>query len=574
MTLNVSKKISLGFVLMLSLVLLLGGNSYYSLQTSSTHLDELTLSNDRLILVLNIKAEYQSAVADLRGYMTYGDEKYRTQYQQKIDNVLAMEDRLYEKAVTDRKEKTLQLKTATANWREGVLNELMPSAKEEHAALSGNDIITYRSHHDQSQTIAKSLVPKTNQIMATLDDFVQFNQERFNDSITATHSGANLNETISFTLIVITVIAGSASLYLFPRMIRRPIEQMVADADKFAAGDLRAAIDIHSSDEFGQLASALNRMQGNLKALIGKIKTSSANLAESSQQFSDAAEQSAQASAQVAESITTVAEGNDAQQQAMMETGSVMEQIGARTDRAVVISHEVSALTEETSQAAAEGRTAISAATDQMSRIEATVTGLARVIANLDERSQAIGQIVDLIAGIAGQTNLLALNAAIEAARAGEQGRGFAVVAEEVRKLAEQSQGSASQIAELIEEIRREIDAAVNSMNTGSQEVTEGAQVVHRAGEAFMTISERVTQVAAQVREITVAIEQLAAGGQQVEAMMKKADQISRDIAGQSQSVSAATEEQSASMEQISASSHSLLRMAEDLREAVEQFQV
>ncbi|MZP30201.1 HAMP domain-containing protein [Heliobacterium undosum] len=574
MKLTVGKKISLGFVIMLALVLLLGGSSYYSLQSSSRHLEEMTISNERLVLVLTIEAEYQGAVADVRGYMTYGDQKYRTQYEQKIAKVLAMEDKLHEMALVERKEKVVQLKAATIDWRNGVLNELMPSVHEEHAALSRGDIDGYRTHHDRSQAIAKTLVPKATQIMATLDDFVQFNQDLFNQSVTGTKTDANRMETISITLALIALIAGGASFYLFPRMIRRPIEQMVAGADKFAAGDLRAAIEIHSDDEFGQLATALNRMQGNLKELIGKIKTSSADLAESSLQLSDAAEQSAQASAQVAEAITSVAEGNDAQLQAMTETASVMEQIGARTDKAVVISHEVSALTGETSQAAAEGRTAIGAATTQMNRIETTVTGLAQVVANLDERSQAIGQIVDLIAGIAGQTNLLALNAAIEAARAGEQGRGFAVVAEEVRKLAEQSQDSASQIAVLIEEIRREIEAAVKSMNDGSREVSEGAQVVHRAGEAFMTISDRVVLVTAQVKEITAAVEQLAAGGKQVAAMVQKADGISKEIAGQSQSVSAATEEQSASMEQISASSHSLLQMAENLREAVERFQV
>ncbi|ABZ85315.1 methyl-accepting chemotaxis protein [Heliomicrobium modesticaldum Ice1] len=574
MNLTVGKKISLGFAIMLALVLLLSGSAYYSNQSSSSHLDEMTISNERLILILTIKAEYHGAVADVRGYMTYGDPKYRTQYEQKIATVLAMEDTLHELALVERKEKVAQLKSATTNWRSGVLNELMPSVYEEHAALSRGDIEGYRAHHDRSQTIAKRLVPEATQIMASLDELVQFNQDLFNQSMTSTKTDANRMETISIILALVAVIVGGASFYLFPRMIRRPIEQMVAGADKFAAGDLRAAIDIHSDDEFGQLATAMNRMQSNLKELIGKIKTSSADLAESSSQLSDAAEQSAQASTQVAEAITSVAEGNNAQLQAMTETASVMEQISARTDKAVSISQEVSALTGETSQAAIEGRRAIDAATTQMNRIEATVTGLARVIANLDERSQAIGQIVDLIAGIAGQTNLLALNAAIEAARAGEQGRGFAVVAEEVRKLAEQSQDSASQIAVLIEEIRREIDAAVKSMNDGSREVTEGAQVVHRAGEAFMTISDRIVLVAAQVKEITAAVEQLAAGSKQVAAMMQKADAISKEIAGQSQSVSAATEEQSASMEQISASSQSLLQMAENLRKAVERFQV
>ena len=97
-----------------------------------------------------------------------------------------------------------------------------------------------------------------------------------------------------------------------------------------------------------------------------------------------------------------------------------------------------------------------------MANIEKTVANSVAVVTKLGERSKEIGQIVENISGIAGQTNLLALNAAIEAARAGEQGRSFAVVAEEVRKLAEQSQEAAKQIANLIGEIQGDTDKALS----------------------------------------------------------------------------------------------------------------
>jgi methyl-accepting chemotaxis protein len=195
-------------------------------------------------------------------------------------------------------------------------------------------------------------------------------------------------------------------------------------------------------------------------------------------------------------------------------------------------------------------------------------------VTTLGERSKEIGQIVDTISGIAGQTNLLALNAAIEAARAGEQGRGFAVVAEEVRKLAEQSQDAAKQIAVLISEIQSDTDRAVVAMEDGTREVMLGAEVVNDSGKAFQEIADMVTNVSSQIREISVSIEQMAVGSQQIVESVKEMDELSKKSSGEAQTVSAATEEQSASMEEIASSSQALAHLAMNLREAVSKFQI
>ena len=169
---------------------------------------------------------------------------------------------------------------------------------------------------------------------------------------------------------------------------------------------------------------------------------------------------------------------------------------------------------------------------------------------------------------------LLPLNAAIEAARAGEQGRGFAVVAEEVRKLAEQSQDAAKQIALLIGEIQGETDKAVVAMNDGTREVKVGAEVVNASGIAFQEITVVINKVSDQTKEISGAIEQMAIGSQQIVGLVKQIDALSKKASGEAQTVSAATEEQSASMEEIASSSQALANLAMNLRKAVSKFQI
>lgn len=169
-------------------------------------------------------------------------------------------------------------------------------------------------------------------------------------------------------------------------------------------------------------------------------------------------------------------------------------------------------------------------------------------VTHLGEQSKEIGQIVDVIKGIADQTNLLALNAAIEAARAGEQGRGFAVVAEEVRKLAEQSSISAAQIATLIGNIQRETERAVEVMEKGKLEVAAGLEAVNLAGNSFRTIVVEVNTVVEQIKQVTVATQQMAIGSSQVVKSVESIGVISEQTAASTQEVSAASEEQAAMM--------------------------
>ena len=376
-------------------------------------------------------------------------------------------------------------------------------------------------------------------------------------------------------IIAITILVVIFMTWYFARKIANRLASMVKQVSQVADGDLRISDtgDL-SSDEIGQLGVALTNMTKNLSSVMKQVVQSSEQVAASSEQLTASAEQSAQGANQVAITITEVAAGTEKQTYAIHKTTAVVERISTEIAQAVANVNVVEATADTAASSAKKGSEAVKAAVSQMSNIQTKVDRSAQVVVKLGERSKEIGQIVDTISGIAGQTNLLALNAAIEAAQAGEQGRGFAVVAEEVRKLAEQSQEAAKQIAVLISEIQGDTDSAVIAMNEGTYEVKLGTDVVNTAGLAFAEIVLSVNQVSNQVKNISAGIQSIASGSQEIVSAVREIDGISKDTASQTQTVSAVTEEQSASMEEIAGSSEALSKLAQDLQAAVQRFKV
>lgn len=377
--------------------------------------------------------------------------------------------------------------------------------------------------------------------------------------------------------IIIAMIVGAiivaVAAYMFSQRIAGNIRKVAEGAREIAQGNLAIEkLQINSKDEIGQLANDFNLMTENLIQLVKQVSQTAEQVASSSEELSAGAEQSAQATNEVAAAITDVAQGTENQLNAVNDVAAVVEEMAAGMEQVLSNTEHVVRSAENTAQLANKGQESIQTTIQQMDNIQKAVNHSATLVEQLGARSQEIGQIVEAISGIANQTNLLALNAAIEAARAGEQGRGFAVVADEVRKLAEQSQLAAKQIADLIVAIQEDTSETVKAMNNGTQEVETGTKVVMEAGNAFTEIAQHIQDVNEMIRGISQELEEISHGNEQIVSSMQKVEETSQAIAYQAQNVSATTEEQSASAEEIASSSQVLAQMTGDLQEVIQKF--
>ncbi|HWR42393.1 HAMP domain-containing methyl-accepting chemotaxis protein [Sporomusa sp.] len=574
MKLRIGTKIGLGFGIVMVLIAVNVFFAVSALSGIASNAEIVESANERLALGNNIAYQYQKAVVTIRTYVAFGDPKGADRVEAELKEAIRLENELLKIARPDKKTDVEQMIASSQKYSNIILNDYMPVARAYHKEIAAGNYVQAQEHKAKLNEIAKVVVPLSVEVDKTLKTVADDNAKIVADNLHHTAISAQNTRTISMIVGAAALILGGILSIVLTLMVKKPVVQLASVTEKYAQGDLRAVADITSSDELGDLANSLRTMRENLTAIVTNIARSSEQVAAASEELTASAQESAHAATQVACVITDIAQGTENQVRATNETTLAVEQMAAGIKQIAVSAVGVAGMADKAAEAASGGGKSVATAVAQMDNIEKTVNESAGVVTKLGERSKEIGQIVDTISGLAGQTNLLALNAAIEAARAGEQGRGFAVVAEEVRKLAEQSQTAAKQIADLISEIQGDTDKAVYSMSEGTREVRAGTQIVNATGESFKEIIGLITEVSSQVREISAAIQQMAAGSTQIVSSVKDIEGICKETAGQTQTVSAATQEQSASMQEIAASSHSLAKLAEELQGAISRFKL
>ena len=313
------------------------------------------------------------------------------------------------------------------------------------------------------------------------------------------------NRLLLILLTLFSVAAGSLIGWFIVRAITRPLGEAVHFAKAISEGDLTGSIKPHGKDETGLLLHALMEMKTRLLDIVQQVQTGSENISS--------------AAAQIVAGNQDLAARTEEQASSVEQTAASMEQITATVKNTA--SH-----TGEATNLSADAATVVKNNGEMMKQ----VTSKMRLI---NETSNRMSDIIDLIDAIAFQTNILALNAAVEAARAGTQGRGFAVVASEVRTLAQKSAVAAKDIESLIAQ-------SVSS-------VKNGAELVSRSGEVIDSIISSVNKVNTLMEQISVASEEQSRGISQVGQAVTEMDGVTQQNAAlvqQSAAAAASLEEQ------------------------------
>ena len=281
-----------------------------------------------------------------------------------------------------------------------------------------------------------------------------------------------------------------------------PLCRAVAHARRIANNPVSQYIYTGRTDEAGELLFALEMLEAEGGAVVGRM----GNAAERLTRTADAL-------------VTAVGDSRQACNHQQTET----EQVASATQQMVNSVQEVARsaqgaadAADRTDREAGSGSAVVGESTQAIENLGKRIRDGSGVMAELDQHSQDITSVLDVIRGIAEQTNLLALNAAIEAARAGEQGRGFAVVADEVRTLASRTQDSTAEIQQMIERLQDRARAAVSTMEQSRAQAETSVEQAQQAAAALDNITTGVGQIRDMSTRIAAAVEQQGTAGEEI----------------------------------------------------------
>ncbi len=332
----------------------------------------------------------------------------------------------------------------------------------------------YASTDNTIIDMRKKMTEYGSSVLSRSDDLYKIQLQR-RDIESATANSMQLITTL------LVLLFGIAAAVIITRQITRPLRETLDVVERIAGGDLSHNLRVTRRDELGVLQQGIARMGTALRDLIGGIRDGVTQIASAAEELSAVTEQTSA--------------GVNSQKIETDQVATAMHEMTATVQ-------EVARNAEQASQAAAaadgearDGDKVVNQAIDQIERLAVEVGRSTEAMAVLQQESDKIGSVMDVIKAVAEQTNLLALNAAIEAARAGDAGRGFAVVADEVRGLAQRTQKSTEEIQTLVAALQSGTQHVASVMNNSRSLTDSSVTLTRQAGTSLQGITRTVSNI-------------------------------------------------------------------------------
>ena len=501
--------------------------------------------------------------SQFRGFLVTGDKSYLKSYAEGREDYDTISAEL-EKLLTDSASRELLDKSRkeTLAWREKWGDRLIAMAQ------SGQlDQAVQETRAAGKAVLVSDAVLPLRDIRDEQTKLIEVNSERQEKAIAT----ALVTLTVGGVLLIGIAFMLARAL---SRSIARPIGNLTRAMGGLASGDNEIAIpDVDRSDELGAMAravlvfrdAALAKAQGeanqaHVVEAIGKglealaagdmTYTIATPFAGNYERLRDAFNRSVEgleaSLSQVAATAQSVYSGSSEIREASEDLSRRTEQQAASIEETAAATQEVTEMVAGTARGTAELREAINAVEGDASEGSNVVRTAVSAMSEIEKSSYQIGEIINVIDGIAFQTNLLALNAGVEAARAGESGKGFAVVADEVRGLAQRSAGAAKDIKSLI--------------TTSTGQVAQGVSLVAETGVMLDRILTKINDVTALISKIADATDAQSTHLRGVNASVVQMDDM--------------TQQNAAMVEQTTACTRNLATEADQLAELVRGFRL
>ena len=384
--------------------------------------------------------------------------------------------------------------------------------------------------------------------ISLVNQFIAARQSAFEQAFSEYNSAQDFLFWLGIIMGIVTTLILFGTAYPITSEIRGNLTRVVKSLRDIAQedGDLTIRIESKAQDEVGDLVRYFNLFMEKLQKVVKDIVQTTLPLSDLAQNLSQ---------------LTETTNRNIADQQgAATQAKNAVDDMNHSVVAVAESAAEAARAADEATNASNEGQSVVNSTVRSIQSLAKNVDDSAQVIRKLENDSNQVGVVLDVIKGIAEQTNLLALNAAIEAARAGEQGRGFAVVADEVRTLASKTQKSTEEIQTTIEQLQSAARSAVQVMSSGTEQAESSVNEANKAGESLNVIADTIGRISAMNGQIASTTDNQQA--------------VAEQIVGFVDEIYARTDETSKNSVRLASASSELANLAKNLEGIARQFKV